>query len=89
VSEPNAVIVLSTFQPGPDDPTRGAWQAFAKYGKLGPDFGLDNVFKRPMILFRPGACFFVESPRTFLGRAIGMPEILSKEIETSLLALSR
>ena len=46
-------VVLSTFQPAADDPTDGAWDAFTKYGKLGPDFGLENVFKCPMILLRP------------------------------------
>jgi hypothetical protein len=57
VSSADGVVVLSTFQPAVGDPTSGAWDTFTKYGKLGPDFGVENVFKRPMILFRPGACF--------------------------------
>ena len=32
--------VLSTFQPGGNDPTEGYWEAFTKYGKLGPDLEL-------------------------------------------------
>ena len=28
-----------------------------KYGKLGPDFGVRSVFKRPQFMLRPGACF--------------------------------
>lgn len=48
-------VVLSTFQPAGGDPTDGAWEAFTKYGKLGPDFGLENVFKRPIIVLLPGA----------------------------------
>ena len=56
-AEADGCVVLSTFQPAATDPTDGAWEAFTKYGKLGPDFGLENVFKRPMIVFRPGACF--------------------------------
>src|SRR5690554_6662341 len=26
------LIVLSTFQPGPEDPTRGVWESFVKFG---------------------------------------------------------
>lgn len=74
----NGVVVLSTFQPGPQDPIEGAWESFTKYGKLGPDFGIENVFKRPLVALRPGSCFRVSPPRPFLGRAIPMAELLSK-----------
>jgi hypothetical protein len=73
-------VVLSTFQPAATDPTDGAWEAFTKYGKLGPDFGLENVFKRPMILFRPGACFRSLPARGWMGRAIPMKELLAEDI---------
>jgi hypothetical protein len=72
-------VVLSTFQPGAGDPTDGAWEAFTKYGKLGPDFGLENVFKRPMIVFRPGACFRIQTFRGWMGRAIPMQELLAPD----------
>ncbi len=78
-------VVLSTFQPAVGDPTDGAWEAFTKYGKLGPDFGLENVFKRPIILFRPGACFHRATPPGWLGRAIPMNELLAPDV-TALLA---
>jgi CRISPR-associated protein Csm4 len=75
----NGIVSLSTCQPGFGDPTEGSWDAFVKYGKVGPDFGLDNVFKRPLVLFRPGACFRMPEPRGFIGRAIPMVELLSRE----------
>lgn len=80
----DGIVVLSTFQPGPRDPTDGLWEPFVKYGKLGPGFGLENVFKRPMVLFRPGACFRCSEPREFLGRAIPAPELLSPDTVAAL-----
>ncbi len=79
VNKPNAAFVLSTFQPGDKDPTDGAWDAFTKYGKLGPEFGLDNVFKRPLILLKPGAAFRMASSRPWVGRAIPMDELLAAD----------
>ncbi len=77
-------VVLSTFQPTPGDPTEGAWDAFTKYGKLGPDFGLENVFKRPIILLRPGACFRSQVASGWLGRAIPARELLSTDVVAHL-----
>ena len=73
-------VVLSTFQPSAGDPTDGAWETFTKYGKLGPDFGLENVFKRPMIVFRPGASFRGLAARGWMGRAIPMHELLAEDV---------
>jgi CRISPR-associated protein Csm4 len=83
IGESNGVFVLSTFQPGPNDPTDGYWEAFTKYGKLGPDFGLENVFKRPLVMFRPGACFRGSS-QAFVGRGIPMSEILADDAVAQL-----
>jgi CRISPR-associated protein Csm4 len=80
VASPDGVIALSTFQPGANDPTDGGWQAFTKFGKLGPDFGLENVFKCPLIMLRPGAFFRSAIPRQVLGRAIPMDQLLSPEV---------
>lgn len=82
----DAVVCLSTFQPGPADPTDGLWEAFAKFGKVGPDLGLSEVRKRTLILFRPGACFRVTPQRPFLGHAIPGDKLLSKESATALSA---
>ncbi len=80
VTEPTGCAVLSTFQPNRSDPTDGAWRAFTKYGKLGPDFGLENVFKRPLVLLRPGACFGSTVHRAWLGRAIPADELLAPDV---------
>lgn len=80
VAEPDGVISLSTFQPDEHDPTDGGWQAFTKFGKLGPDFGLENVFKRPLLMLRPGAFFRTETNHKFLGRAIPGKDLLSPEV---------
>ncbi len=83
----NAVITLSTFQPGPTDPTEGLWEAFPKFGKLGPDFGLPNtdVRKNTLLLFRPGACFHTpDTAPPFLGRAVPMEQLLPKGVAERL-----
>ena len=79
-ADADGCVVLSTFQPAAGDPTDGAWEAFTKYGKLGPDFGLENVFKRPMIVFRPGACFRGQVARGWMGRAVPMHELLAQDV---------
>lgn len=88
IEAPDGVVSLSTFQPGGDDPADGGWQAFTKFGKLGPDFGLENVFKRPLLMLRPGAFFRVAEPPTVLGRAIPMEQLLSSEVCQQLTAKS-
>jgi hypothetical protein len=72
-------IVLSTFQPAGGDPVEGYWDSFVKFGKLGPDFGLTNVFKRPLVMLRPGAMFVAPGASNFVGRAIPMAELLSQD----------
>jgi CRISPR-associated protein Csm4 len=77
VHQPNGVVSLSTFQPGAGDPTDGVWRAFVKYGKVAPDFGLENPFKRPMLMLRAGACFRARQIPGYLGRSIPMDELLA------------
>lgn len=72
----DAVVVFSTFQPAPGNPTDGLWEAFPKFGKLGTDLGLSDVRKHTLILFRPGACFRADPATLFLGRALPMDEVL-------------
>lgn len=76
----SGIVSLSTFQPEAHDPTEGCWELLVKYGKLGPDFGINNVFKRPLVLFRAGACFAHASGRKFLGRALEAGEFLEDEV---------
>jgi CRISPR-associated protein Csm4 len=83
-AETSGCIVLSTFQPAVGDPPEGFWDAFTKYGKLGPDFGIENVFKRPLVMLRPGATFETTRRRSWLGRAIPMQELVSPDISKRL-----
>jgi CRISPR-associated protein Csm4 len=70
-------VSLSTFQPAKDDPTEGYWRSFVKYGKLGPDFQVTSVFKRPQWMLRAGACFRDSGPRRgWYGHWIGTEELL-------------
>jgi CRISPR type III-A-associated RAMP protein Csm4 len=86
-AEPDAWVSLSTFQPGANDPTKGYWQSFVKYGKLGPGFGIDGVFKRPQWMLRPGSCFHeTNSPRDWYGRLISTEELLAPNTATELAA---
>jgi CRISPR-associated protein Csm4 len=84
-------MMLSTFQPAVNDPTDGLWESFVKYGKLGPDFGLENdqIFKRPLLMLRPGACFVTSTLRPFLGRAIPMDELLPEGVASIIRAQKR
>ena len=78
----NGVIALSTFQPSPDDPATGDWDAFVKEPRVGPEGGLGGEAgrKRPVVLFRPPrACFAPAPQRLIMGRAIPMHEILSTQ----------
>jgi CRISPR-associated protein Csm4 len=83
---PNAdgVVSLSTFQPGPADPTNGYWDAFPKFGKVGPDLGLADVRKNTLILFRPGACFRTDPKTLSLGHAVPMRKLLPVESSSAL-----
>jgi CRISPR-associated protein Csm4 len=82
VENSDASIVLSTFQPARKDPCDGFWEAIVKRGKLGPDFGLANVFKRPMIMLRPGTVLLAR--RDWFGRALAMPEFLAPDVVSEL-----
>lgn len=84
----NGVISLSTFQPGPGDPTDGFWEAFPKFGKLGPGLGLDEhqILKHTLIMFRPGGCFVTDPTRAFLGHAIDTERLVPPDAARSLLA---
>lgn len=79
-ADTDSCVSLSTFQPASGDPMDGAWEAFTKYGKLGPDFGLENVFKKPIIVLRPGASFRTAIPHAWLGHAIRMDDLLAQDV---------
>jgi len=80
-----SVVVLSTFQPGRNDPTEGLWETFVKFGKLGPGLTERRVDKHPLLLMRPGAVISGMPMNTpFLGRAIPMDEVLDRETVAEL-----
>ena len=79
VTAPNATIVLSAFQPSTHDPTEGGWQISTKYGKLANDFGIAQIFKRPMLMLRAGAYFYTDQTLSKVGRAIAMHELLAPD----------
>jgi CRISPR-associated protein Csm4 len=81
VEERKGVVVLSTFQPAESDPVDGVWESFVKFGKVAPDFGDDQVFKPPMLMFRPGACFKTNSAKGFLGGMVTVSRVGTTEIK--------
>ena len=85
-AEANAVICLSTFQPGPTDPADGYWDAFPKFGKLGPELAslAGDHRKNTLILFKPGSCFRTDPNRPFMGHAITMQQLLPQHAADAL-----
>jgi CRISPR-associated protein Csm4 len=78
-------VSLSTFQPAASDPTEGYWRSFIKYGKLGPDFAVESVFKRPQWMLRAGACFRDAGPRRpWYGGWIGTEQLLPEKLREKL-----
>ena len=78
-------VSLSTFQPAQKDPTEGYWRSFVKYGKLGPDFPVDSVFKRPQWMIRAGACFReTGARREWYGRWIPAEHLLLSDAQRQL-----
>ena len=65
-------VALSHFCPAESDPTDGMYKIFNKYGKLGDRFTFcGNAFKRPLVMFRPGAIFRTGTrPHDHYGRLI-------------------
>jgi CRISPR-associated protein Csm4 len=87
VAGPDGWVSLSTFQPDAHDPTDGYWRSFVKYGKLGPDFGVDGVFKRPQWMLEAGACFRSRNrQRDWYGRLIPSEELLPESARQALRA---
>jgi len=82
----DGLIMLSSFQPAPSDPTDGWWEAFPKFAKLGPDPGVSDVRKHTLIMFRPGACFRTDPAKPFLGRALPTHSILPADVCAGLLS---
>ena len=67
----NGFVSLSSFVPGPDDPTNGFWQVFVKYGRLGEEYAYGpNPFKKPLLMLAAGSAFYDSSIRPFYGSLV-------------------
>ena len=87
VESADAWVSLSTFQPAAGNPTDGLWRSFVTYGRLGPDFGVEGVFKRPQWMLRARSCFREQgAPRDWYGRVIGTNELLPQGTANELAA---
>lgn len=71
VDTPNGFVTLSHFVSSTHDPVDGAYKTVVKYGKLGEEKALcGNPFKKPLLMFKPGAVFRTEAFKQFAGRLI-------------------
>lgn len=67
---PRRLYCLSTFSPSRNDPTEGRYRLFTKHGKVGNQYYPQQVWKKPLIMLRPGAVFETDRPRPYLGRVV-------------------
>lgn len=71
-ASPNGFITLSNFMPAREDPVKGYWEVVIKYGKLGEEFAsYGNPFKKPLVMFAAGSCFYDKACRDYYGRLVG------------------
>ena len=58
--EGGRALILSNFVPSAEDPTKGTYRTFMKYGKLGAErstAGSGNFHKKPILMLKEGAYF--------------------------------
>ena len=54
----NGFVTLSNFVPAGNDPTRGYWSMFVKYGRMGEEWASeDRAFKKPLLMLEAGSTF--------------------------------
>lgn len=71
VPEANGFVSLSNFVPAHNDPREGTWHTIVKYGKLGEEYAIGgNPFKRPLLMFTAGSCFYDAPGRIHYGRMV-------------------
>lgn len=71
VENPNACITLGHMVPHATDPVKGFYKTIIKRGRLGEERArLSNPFKKPLVMFIPGASFYDAGQRQFLGRMV-------------------
>lgn len=69
----NGFVTLSNFCPAKNDPTKGLYKTFVKYGKLGEEFTFcGNPFKKPLLMIKTGSVFKTNgNPLEYYGRMVG------------------
>ena len=69
---PNGFVTLSSFCPSKNDPVKGLYKTYVKYGKLGDEYTFSgNPFKRPLVMVRTGSVFGTDGPpNDFYGRMV-------------------
>lgn len=71
IENPNACITLGHMVPHASDPVKGFYKITIKRGRLGEERAkLNNPFKKPLIMFVPGASFYHAGNKQFLGRMV-------------------
>ena len=81
-NEANGFVSLSNFIPAKDDPTKGFYKIFVKYGKLGGEFTFcGNPFKKPIIMINSGAVFYAKDDiKQFYGTIIEKVSLTKPEV---------
>jgi CRISPR-associated protein Csm4 len=76
----NGFITLGNYLPDKKDSLQsGFYEYNVKYGKLGEHLSMsENPFKKPIILFTSGSCFYTEKHKEFYGRVTNEGEISEK-----------
>lgn len=70
-ADANGFVSLSNCVPAAQDPISGHWDVIVKYGKLGEEFATaGNPFKKPLIMFTAGSCFYDSPCREYYGRLV-------------------
>lgn len=70
-ANPNGFLSLSDFVPSAKDPVSGYWSILVKYGKLGEELAVaGNPFKKPLVMFMAGSCFYDLPIREYYGRLV-------------------
>jgi len=89
VVDANGFISLSNFTPSTQDPSTGYWDVLVKYGKLGEEYAAaGNPFKKPLIMFTAGSCFYDIPCKEYYGRLVrGLSPIHTDKIVQYGLAL--
>jgi len=82
-------LLLSNFVPSKKDPTKGLYEIFMKYGKMGEEksiAGAGNFYKKPLIMIKEGATFEVnnQNEQEYLGKIFGGDDSISVSVKGKL-----